>query len=384
MTGNTPGQCGAVVHYSPPLLSPNCASTIVTQLAGLASGALFPPGTTVNVFRATDLDGHTADCSFAVTVTDTEPPLIGCPAPIITNTVAGQCQSPPIHYPVTVSDNCGTFTAQTTPPSGTAFGVGTNTVTTIAWDEAGNTNVCEFLVIVRDILGPQLSCPANLVTNAVSSAGTAVELPAVTATGNCTAASVSFAPPSGTVFPPGTNRVLAIAVDGSGNQSACEFLVRVRGGRTILMELAEQAAPLQVAAAGTRDQKTVQTIADSLRAATATSLWGDDLHVFVSEGKTVFKLIRQAARGLAALQRRSDAGLSPALLAELAREARAASRSVASVKLEDARGGGGDPRDVTAGLLALERADQTAAAGASDRAVQGDLRAWLRAVKALE
>jgi hypothetical protein len=49
-------------------------SVTVTQTAGLASGALFPVGTTTNTFLVTDLAGNTNTCSFDVTVSDLTPP----------------------------------------------------------------------------------------------------------------------------------------------------------------------------------------------------------------------------------------------------------------------------------------------------------------------
>lgn len=49
---------------------------LVTQTAGLPAGSLFPIGTTVNTFLATDNSGNTAMHSFTVTVDDVTPPAI--------------------------------------------------------------------------------------------------------------------------------------------------------------------------------------------------------------------------------------------------------------------------------------------------------------------
>jgi hypothetical protein len=49
---------------------------IVTQIAGLPSGSLYPVGTTTNTFLATDNSGNTATHSFNVIVTDNSPPVI--------------------------------------------------------------------------------------------------------------------------------------------------------------------------------------------------------------------------------------------------------------------------------------------------------------------
>ena len=62
------GVGGAVVTYATPVGADSCSTVTITQIAGLPSGATFPLGTTVNTFRATDTSGHTAECSFKVTV----------------------------------------------------------------------------------------------------------------------------------------------------------------------------------------------------------------------------------------------------------------------------------------------------------------------------
>jgi hypothetical protein len=65
---NDPGQCGAVVTYSPPSTSGFCGTVTCTP----ASGSFFPVGTTsVGCTSTTE-----AFCSFNVTVNDTEPPTI--------------------------------------------------------------------------------------------------------------------------------------------------------------------------------------------------------------------------------------------------------------------------------------------------------------------
>jgi len=64
-----------VVTYTAPVGTDNCPGATTTQIAGLASGATFPAGTTTNTFKVTDAVGLTAQCSFKVTVALTS--LIG-------------------------------------------------------------------------------------------------------------------------------------------------------------------------------------------------------------------------------------------------------------------------------------------------------------------
>ena len=60
--------CGSqVINYTNPTATDNCSAT-VTQTAGLPSGSVFPVGTTVNTFVATDPQGNTASCSFNVII----------------------------------------------------------------------------------------------------------------------------------------------------------------------------------------------------------------------------------------------------------------------------------------------------------------------------
>ena len=57
-----------VVNYTTPVGTDNCTGATTTRIAGLASGATFPMGTTTVTHRVTDASGLTATCSFTVTV----------------------------------------------------------------------------------------------------------------------------------------------------------------------------------------------------------------------------------------------------------------------------------------------------------------------------
>ncbi|WP_081740554.1 T9SS type A sorting domain-containing protein [Aquimarina pacifica] len=62
---NDPNLCGAIYEYI------GC----YTLVSGLESGSIFPIGTTTNVIEITDSSGTTSQCSFDVTVNDTQAPL---------------------------------------------------------------------------------------------------------------------------------------------------------------------------------------------------------------------------------------------------------------------------------------------------------------------
>ena len=140
-----PGQCTATVSYTV-TNSDNCPGQVVTQTAGLPSGSTFPKGITTNSFTVTDASSNTASCSFTITVNDTEKPTMSCPADIVTN-VPSVCPVI-VNFSASATDNCGLPNLLVTPDTGSAFPVGTNTVTAVAWDSSGNTNVCTFNVVV--------------------------------------------------------------------------------------------------------------------------------------------------------------------------------------------------------------------------------------------
>ncbi len=73
--------CGATVNYVVSF-GDNCSGATIQQTDGLASGAVFPAGTTTNTFVVIDASGHTATCSFSVTVVDNVIPTFTRPADI--------------------------------------------------------------------------------------------------------------------------------------------------------------------------------------------------------------------------------------------------------------------------------------------------------------
>ncbi|MFS4469328.1 HYR domain-containing protein [Maribacter sp. 2210JD10-5] len=64
---------GKQVTYTAPTGNDNLPGFEVSQIEGLASGELFPVGTTTNTYEVKDAAGNTATCSFDITVTRSEP-----------------------------------------------------------------------------------------------------------------------------------------------------------------------------------------------------------------------------------------------------------------------------------------------------------------------
>ena len=77
-----------------------------TVIAGQASGTVFPVGTTTNTLEYTDAGGNTIQCSFDVTVLDTEAPVIICegePAPVTGSASASPALAIPDNDPAGIS-----------------------------------------------------------------------------------------------------------------------------------------------------------------------------------------------------------------------------------------------------------------------------------------
>ncbi|MEQ3796454.1 HYR domain-containing protein [Flavobacteriaceae bacterium MJ-SS4] len=175
--------CGAVVNYNV-TSTDNCPGQTVMQTAGLASGSLFPIGTTTNTFEVTDASGNTATCSFDVTVSDTEIPLIfNCPNDIIVGNITDTCHAVVTWTEPTATDNCtdsGSLVWTKTHSPGETFLVGVpTTVTYEVMDAIGNTATCSFNVTVNDTQDPEIP------TLPVLSDECSVYVTAPTTTDNC-------------------------------------------------------------------------------------------------------------------------------------------------------------------------------------------------------
>jgi HYR domain. len=147
-----PDKCTAVVNYTVTAsddcdgpLTPNCSPP---------SGSTFQKGTTTVTCMATDSLKQTSMCSFPVTVNDTQPPQITCPANINTKTPQPGNSCVVVNYTTpTATDNCPLppNPVSCTPPSGSCFARGMTTVTCTATDASGNIATCSFKVTVFDI-----------------------------------------------------------------------------------------------------------------------------------------------------------------------------------------------------------------------------------------
>ncbi|MCZ4410580.1 HYR domain-containing protein, partial [Cryomorphaceae bacterium 1068] len=160
---NDVGACGANVTWIVPTGSDNCS--IASVVGDAASGDFFGIGTTTVSYTATDGSGLTADCSFTVTVEDTEAPDLSCigNVAVTVNQVNGTYLASGGEFDPSFSDNCpgATLThdaaAELSPQvgpnneslDGWEFPIGTTTITFMAMDASGNIETCTFDITVE-------------------------------------------------------------------------------------------------------------------------------------------------------------------------------------------------------------------------------------------
>lgn len=128
-----------------------------TQIAGLASGAIFPVGTTTNTFEIEDGAGNIVSCSFDVTVLDDLAPEIICPANLTVQIDGGSTFTLPDYFAdgqASATDNCTDpiIINSQTPAPGTELSEGTYTIAISVTDESGNESSCSFELVVEELL----------------------------------------------------------------------------------------------------------------------------------------------------------------------------------------------------------------------------------------
>ncbi len=218
VTENVDKVTSAPVSYSVGATDPHGPVSVTCTPA---SGSVFPLGTTTVGCTATDGLGNTATGSFGVTVQDVTPPVVTPPASIIVS--VNGVTSAAVSFSATSSDGIPTCT----PASGSAFPLGTTTVTCSATDGAGNTGSAGFDVTVRDTTAPSLTLPANQ-TVSINGAATATVTYSVSGLDGATALTPTCTPPSGSSFPLGTTTVSCTVTDAAGNDTTGTFTVTVQ------------------------------------------------------------------------------------------------------------------------------------------------------------
>lgn len=201
---------------------------------------VFPTGTTIITYTATDSAGNSTTGTQRVVVTENPavPPTVMAPSDVTVNTGPG-ATSCGAHVDdatlgtATADDNCpGVTVTRSGVPTGNNFPVGETLITYTATDRAGNIATDTQKVTVVDDTAPVVSCPADITQNTDPGSCTAnLDPGTATATDNCGSATVtgtrSDNQPLNAPYPKGTTIITWTATDASNNSSSCTQTITV-------------------------------------------------------------------------------------------------------------------------------------------------------------
>ena len=172
-TGEGATLCGAVIGDGELGVADGadaCSEVAVTR-SGVPAGNLFPVGTTVITYTATDAAGNARTATQLVTVVDDTPPSVSAPSAVTAVALpsadgCGVTLDDDALGAAVATDNCaGVTVARSGVPAGGFFPIGTTVVTYTATDAAGNTATAEQSVTVSEPPGSVAgsvvaSCPS--------------------------------------------------------------------------------------------------------------------------------------------------------------------------------------------------------------------------------
>lgn len=218
------GQCGATITF-PDATATNFGA--VVQTMGPPSGSLFPIGTTVVEFTATN-SGGTDTCQFSVIITDNELPTAICQDITLALNANGSVPILAGDIDNGSTDNCGIDAQTISRNSFTCSDLGTNSVTLTVFDASGNSASCIATVTVVDLIAPVANCQD--ITVALDANGNASILAGDIdngSTDNCGIATQTLNTTSFTCNDLGANSVTLTVSDASGNTSSCTATVTI-------------------------------------------------------------------------------------------------------------------------------------------------------------
>lgn len=225
--------CGSAVTWTAPITTDDC--TVASFTSSHVPGAVFPIGTTLVVYSASDESGNVSTSSFTVTVVDLTPPqFTGGPQGDIVLSANAACSATATWTEPQVLDNCSVNVIRSHEPN-SVFPTGKTKVQYTAQDASGNVSYFSFQVIVNDIQPPIFNffpSDQTLILDATSCSARAYwNAPQVS--DGCSPVTVTSSQESGTEFPIGKTKVKYVARDESGNEAERELTITVIDTRTV-------------------------------------------------------------------------------------------------------------------------------------------------------
>jgi hypothetical protein len=202
----------------------NCDGSATIAFTDVTAGGNCPQESTITrTWTATDDCGNSSSCTQVITVDDSTPPVITCPANVTIQCTASTAPANTGTATATDCDPTPTITSSDVTLGGICPQELTITRTWVATDDCGNSSSCIQTIVVDDSVAPTITCPPNVTilctaSTAPANTGTA------TASDNCdTGPAVSFvdATVAGGCAQEFTINRTWTAVDDCGNTSTC-------------------------------------------------------------------------------------------------------------------------------------------------------------------
>ena len=197
-----------------------CGPVVLTSTHN--PGDLFPIGTTIVKYYATDNSGNSDSCSFTIDIIDLSPPALNT---ISTKSISSvnNCDALIPNYITLFSpvDNCsGAIDLVQKPFPGTVV-YGDTVVSVIATDVNGNSDTSSFVVLVNNVV-PILNCPSSI--NIYLDDNCSSILPDISSSiitgGGCSNLTYSQFPISGTTISSDTD-IIFTAINSNGVNNSC-------------------------------------------------------------------------------------------------------------------------------------------------------------------
>lgn len=238
-TADANASCEAVVTWSVPAVSGNCAGT--TLSVDKPPGSVFALGTTRVTYTARTASGKTSTCFFDVVVKDKLPPTAG-PMPTVRTTVGPDCRTN-VMWTIPEAFDCNDVQLESTHQPGDEFNFGSTDVTYTLTDGLGNTSNQTFQVVVENPTPPVITgCPGDITIEADEFGFAVVSWPEPAAEVICGQLLLTGSHSPGHTFPTGVTEVVYTASDDLKNESFCRFKVTVSPPK-IVVDIAKVVTP---------------------------------------------------------------------------------------------------------------------------------------------
>ena len=236
------------MNLGSPKVWDNCGIASITNDAP----AQFPVGITIVTWTVTDIHGNTSTSKQKITVIDkVDPSIVSCASPQI---VIGNnhCKGvvPDFTGSIVAFDNCtpaNQLQITQSPAPGTIVGTGVTTITITVRDLSGNRKTCSTTLTVKDLVAPEITCPADIVESIWGhNCSTKIHVPNPSIHDNCGISSVCWRMSGATYgsssswgmnyvgyrnFNVGQTTITYTVKDAFGNTATCSFKVTVKNSR---------------------------------------------------------------------------------------------------------------------------------------------------------